>query len=210
MKSWRIPVYYDQQGLLTRRLGITQVPALVSQEGLRLRIDEWRSSMSPRATNRPRLVLLLGLVRAGPGLPPPPPAPASFPIRSPISAGPASCRSASAVRASPTSATRRTPTTPKPVCSCLVNPIVGLSIGFWEPARHVEVVRKPFCLVSLGGVDLDPGIPAPEAARFTRPEGDGDGGSFYQAHYYVNPVMYWLEVVTDFPCLEKAPSIWPT
>lgn len=40
MKAWRTPVYYDQQGLLTRRLGITQVPALVSQEGLRLRIDE--------------------------------------------------------------------------------------------------------------------------------------------------------------------------
>lgn len=40
MKSWRLPVYYDQFGLLTRRLGITQVPALVSQEGLRLRIDE--------------------------------------------------------------------------------------------------------------------------------------------------------------------------
>ncbi|OIQ99304.1 hypothetical protein GALL_187150 [mine drainage metagenome] len=40
MKSWRIPVYYDQQGRLTRRLGIHQVPALVSQEGLRLRIDE--------------------------------------------------------------------------------------------------------------------------------------------------------------------------
>lgn len=40
MKSWRIPVYYDQQGLLTRRLGIAQVPALVSQEGKRLRIDE--------------------------------------------------------------------------------------------------------------------------------------------------------------------------
>lgn len=40
MKSWRIPVYFDQQGLLTRRLGIQQVPALVSQEGMRLRIDE--------------------------------------------------------------------------------------------------------------------------------------------------------------------------
>ncbi len=39
MKSWRIPVFFDQQGRLTRRLGITQVPALVSQEGLRLRID---------------------------------------------------------------------------------------------------------------------------------------------------------------------------
>ena len=40
MQSRHLPVYYDQQGLLTRRLGITQVPALVSQDGLRLRIDE--------------------------------------------------------------------------------------------------------------------------------------------------------------------------
>jgi len=40
MKSWRRPVYYDQDGRLTGRLGISQVPALVSQEGARLRIDE--------------------------------------------------------------------------------------------------------------------------------------------------------------------------
>ena len=40
MKSWRTPVYYDQQGALTRRFGIKHVPAIVSQEGLRLRIDE--------------------------------------------------------------------------------------------------------------------------------------------------------------------------
>lgn len=40
MKAWRVPVYYDQAGTLTRRFGIHQVPALVSQDGLRLRIDE--------------------------------------------------------------------------------------------------------------------------------------------------------------------------
>lgn len=40
MKAWRSPVYYDQQGVLVHRLGIQQVPALVSQEGSRLRIDE--------------------------------------------------------------------------------------------------------------------------------------------------------------------------
>jgi conjugal transfer pilus assembly protein TraW len=40
MKSWGTRVYYDQQGVLTRRFGIKQVPAIVSQEGLRLRIDE--------------------------------------------------------------------------------------------------------------------------------------------------------------------------
>ena len=39
MRRWRIRVYYDQQGALTGKLGITQVPALVSQEGKRLRID---------------------------------------------------------------------------------------------------------------------------------------------------------------------------
>lgn len=40
MKAWQIPVYYDQQGVLIKRFGITQVPAIVSQEGMRLRIDE--------------------------------------------------------------------------------------------------------------------------------------------------------------------------
>ena len=40
MKRWRVRVYYDQDGALTRQLGIAQVPALVSQEGLLLRIDE--------------------------------------------------------------------------------------------------------------------------------------------------------------------------
>lgn len=39
MKNWRIPVYFDQQGRLVSKLGIAQVPALVSQEGMRLRID---------------------------------------------------------------------------------------------------------------------------------------------------------------------------
>ena len=89
-----------------------------------------------------------------------------------------------------------------PVCTCGVNPTVGISVGFWEPARQVEVVRKPFCLPSLGGLDMDPGLHAPEAAREIQASG-ADGKSFYQAHYYINPVIYWLQVVTDFPCLEK-------
>ena len=39
-RRWRRPVYYDQGGALVRRLGIEQVPALVSQEGKRLRVEE--------------------------------------------------------------------------------------------------------------------------------------------------------------------------
>ena len=40
MKTWQMPVYFDQQGTLVRRFGIRQLPALVSQDGRRLRVDE--------------------------------------------------------------------------------------------------------------------------------------------------------------------------
>ena len=42
MRKWKMPVYFDQGGKLTRRFAITQVPAIVRQEGKRLRIDELR------------------------------------------------------------------------------------------------------------------------------------------------------------------------
>jgi conjugal transfer pilus assembly protein TraW len=40
MKTWNTPVYFDQQSALIRKLGIRHVPAIVFQEGKRLRIDE--------------------------------------------------------------------------------------------------------------------------------------------------------------------------
>jgi conjugal transfer pilus assembly protein TraW len=36
----KVPVYFDQSGLLTKKLGIHHVPALVTQHGLHLRIEE--------------------------------------------------------------------------------------------------------------------------------------------------------------------------
>lgn len=40
MRQWKRSVYYDQDGTLTKKLGIEHVPAIVSQEGKKLRIDE--------------------------------------------------------------------------------------------------------------------------------------------------------------------------
>jgi conjugal transfer pilus assembly protein TraW len=40
MRRWHLPVYFDQHGHLTDKLGIRHVPAIVTQEGQRLRIDE--------------------------------------------------------------------------------------------------------------------------------------------------------------------------
>ena len=42
MRDWKRRVFYDQGGALVRRLGIRQVPAVVIQDGKRLRVDEVR------------------------------------------------------------------------------------------------------------------------------------------------------------------------
>ncbi len=39
-KRWGKPVFFDQSGTLVRKFGISQVPALVAQQGRLLRIDE--------------------------------------------------------------------------------------------------------------------------------------------------------------------------
>lgn len=42
MRKWKSSVYFDQGGKLIKRFAIAQVPAIVRQEGKRLRIDELR------------------------------------------------------------------------------------------------------------------------------------------------------------------------
>lgn len=85
-------------------------------------------------------------------------------------------------------------------CTCF-NPLrFGIKMGFWEPARRVDVTRSPYCFVSLGGISLDPGVSAPEGE--VRQQGDLTKQSSYQVHWYADPLLYWLEVVLDNPCLE--------
>lgn len=40
MREWKREVFFDQGGALSRRLSISQSPAIVTQEGRRLRVDE--------------------------------------------------------------------------------------------------------------------------------------------------------------------------
>lgn len=42
MREWKREVFYDQGGALSKRLAITQSPAVVTQDGKRLRVDEIR------------------------------------------------------------------------------------------------------------------------------------------------------------------------
>ncbi|MBY0500440.1 MAG: TraU family protein [Alphaproteobacteria bacterium] len=85
-------------------------------------------------------------------------------------------------------------------CVCPRAPYFGIPVGFWEPARLVDVTRVPFCMVSMGGLKMgnsfiNYGIHGANGERRTQ-------NSFYQVHWYVYPVIYWLELLVDFLCLE--------
>lgn len=89
----------------------------------------------------------------------------------------------------------------KTVCSCSNPPMVGMTVSFWEPLRRVDVVRQPFCMSSLGGIQMDPGFDAPEAGR-SRKDGQNKS-SFYQVHWYVDPMVFYMQAVLDSNCLEN-------
>jgi conjugal transfer pilus assembly protein TraU len=92
-----------------------------------------------------------------------------------------------------------------PICNCGVLPWgkIGVAIGFWEPVRQIDVTRTPWCFPSLGGASFGDFSTAPAASV-----GSGNMGrrssnsSFYQAHWYVNPVLFWLDVLAETSCLE--------
>lgn len=89
-----------------------------------------------------------------------------------------------------------------PFCFCRNPPKMGVKVSFWEPVRRVDVVREPFCMAGLGGLKMNVGFDAP---RHGRNRGDHQGvESFYQAHYYIDPVMVYTEAILDNSCLENS------
>jgi conjugal transfer pilus assembly protein TraU len=92
-----------------------------------------------------------------------------------------------------------------PLCACVKAnvPVPGISIGFWEPVRLIDVTRTPFCMTNLGGLQLGGGN-IEKLGGYSRGYGKHHAHrSFYHLHYYIYPLIYWLELITDFICLEK-------
>jgi conjugal transfer pilus assembly protein TraU len=105
-----------------------------------------------------------------------------------------------------TPAKRDRPNPSSPICGCSkagqVVPVPGITIGFWEPVRLIDVTRTPYCMVNLG-MQLG-GAPAEKITATARAaKSRSRYNSFFHVHYYVFPIIYWLELLTDFACLEK-------
>lgn len=94
------------------------------------------------------------------------------------------------------------------VCGCTKDniPRVGLSVGFWEPVRMIDVTRKPLCLVSLGGISL--GYDRNQGGTSKYYTGDDyNQHSFYHLHVYLSPTISWLKLLTDLGCVTKGDSL---
>lgn len=102
---------------------------------------------------------------------------------------------------------RDTKNTSKVLCACpkerqgIMKAVPGIPLGFWEPARLIDVTRTPYCMVSMGFK-----MPASSNRRGTvasKGSHDSSRRSFYHVHWYIYPITYWLEILTDILCLEK-------
>ena len=103
---------------------------------------------------------------------------------------------------SPKNRDRENPKLPLCLCNKGGVPVPGVSIGFWEPVRLVDVTRTPYCMVNLGGIEF-----GGDKRKISSSERGYDRRSthtsFYHVHYYIYPLIYWLELLTDFLCLEE-------
>ena len=89
------------------------------------------------------------------------------------------------------------------LCTCgSPVPRIGIPISFWEPVRLIDVTRNKFCLVNMGGISIG-GSSVKGQGTVNKGGAGGRKRSFYQVHYYIYPVIYWLELLTDFVCLER-------
>ncbi|MBQ4839845.1 TraU family protein [Pseudoalteromonas luteoviolacea] len=92
------------------------------------------------------------------------------------------------------------PTDPICVCNNGTIPKVGLSVSFWEPARLIDTVSTPYCMMPLGVEMNAGGLQGQLGGSFT--SRNGHGKLFQQMHYFIFPVLAILDMYTDLPCID--------
>ncbi len=91
---------------------------------------------------------------------------------------------------------------PSPICLCGTPiPRVGIETGYWEPARSMDITQKPFCFVTLGGISMP--IPIGYGRKATYYQESGAKRTAYHIHYYVYPLLAWMNLLDDFACMES-------
>jgi hypothetical protein len=71
--------------------------------------------------------------------------------------------------------------------------------------RLIDVTNKAWCFPNLGGISLNPGFDIGNGHVQGRSQvgGKTQNSSQWQSHYYIYPLLYWMEILTDFLCFEQ-------
>src|SRR3546814_3992993 len=62
---------------------------------------------------------------------------------------------------------------------------------------------KPWCFASLGGKKISPGFNIGHGRAADSVDGH-DRGAKWHVHWYVYPLLHWMEILTDMACLEQS------
>jgi conjugal transfer pilus assembly protein TraU len=91
---------------------------------------------------------------------------------------------------------------PAIACSCQLSteamPSVGISAGFWNPTRVIEITRNPYCTPTLGGKKLADSYQLFGGALTQN--NDTSDGQFRNYHMLAFPLMQMLSMLADNSC----------
>lgn len=198
-------IYFDQNGVLSKRFGLTRVPARITPapSGERLNIETFL--LNKDVSVKSLTLFLSALMMWGYSLSAAadPSCEGRFvnPITDvcwqcifPMSIGSVSVAAGGGPdTVNPASPVQYCPAPP---------PIfvrIGLAIGYWEPMAMTDVSRSPGCMVNLGGFSINLG----KTGMGTAKKDDKQvNGAFYHVHWYKYPLTYWLNIITSAGCLE--------
>ena len=78
-------------------------------------------------------------------------------------------------------------------------PQLGMTVGLWNPARLIEVVRNPWCSPALGGVTFS-ASQVRLLATTGKADFDASEMSFFNYHYFAFPLTIMLDLFWDNRC----------
>lgn len=97
----------------------------------------------------------------------------------------------------------------KRICTCSgTPPKVGIPLTFWEPLHLVDVTRRAYQLVGLGGASVGKESIKNRGTVAVLGEGPSQT-SVYHVHWYNFPLFSLLKLFTDFICVENGEMSLP-
>lgn len=78
--------------------------------------------------------------------------------------------------------------------------VPGFPIGMFEPARLIELVREPDCMMSLGGAELNMTSGRMRGTGGHNEQIEGASAAFWHYHYFAYPLILMLEMYAPNRC----------